>query len=329
VTKNKIILKAAGSIVGIALLLFISSIILVNNFITKDEPQYTSFSAEDQSINFLWARKSLNNHVLDKVAMLLALQIKGIQDELYFQFDTGARNSIIYSNALESLRQAGMAFEIVSKNDKRFVKKINLIVGGNMLTINMLEIQQQEGNDIPIVLGSLGVDLISNKITEIDYKNKKINFYKERQAWMTRNNDFTKYDSRGNRLILPCILNGETQYFLFDTGCSSFGLITTKSIYKTLSNPNSNEIKYNLSTWGRANRWNREVEVYQRQSNEFILISGVNLGLETVSYFDFFSGYQDLLKPFAAVDGWLGNLSFLRHSLIFDFSTSEFVVIKK
>lgn len=170
---------------------------------------------------------------------------------------------------------------------------------------------------------------MSDRITEIDFANRIIQLYKERPDWMTIDQEFESFDFSGRRLMLPCVIGDKKQMMYYDSGCSSFGLITTKKEYKNYTNSIPAEVNYELLSWGRASWWNGSIQVFEQQTDKMITMGGKEIGLSKVSYVDILGDFQVLIRPFTEIDGWIGNVPFLGQSLIFDTAEQEFLIMKK
>jgi hypothetical protein len=333
---KRIILIVLGTLIITLLIGGIIGVQTFNNFFFKENPNYLSISTDYQPIRFAWKEVEVDDYIIEKAFMLIPAKIEGVPHKFYFQFDTGHSSTVIYGNTLASLKSAGLAFNTIKENEKHFIEELSFKLGGSQVNFRMLEIHGDHGEVIDVnntskqvVIGSIGSDFMSEHITEIDFKNMIIQLYDKRQDWMTRSHTFQSFDFTGKKLMLPCVIDNKKHTMYFDTGCSSFGLMTTKGQYENYANPKTKEISYELASWGKADRWNVSVQVHQNSSNKTMMMAGANIGLNRVAYVDLLAPFQELIKPFTKIDGWLGNMPFLEHSLIFDAPRQEFVIIKK
>lgn len=334
---QKKILIALASLFSVLFITLIIGIVFFNNYFFKETPKYLSFSTDYQPIKFgLSSVKTVQGFTIEKAAMVIPAEIEDIPNKLFFQFDTGAPSTIIYESSLNSLKKIGLNFKTLDMDGKSFIDELSIKLGGSQIYFKMIEIVEYSGetftkNDTLVYksLGSIGSDFISEYITEIDFKNYAIQFYREREDWMTKNHEFETFHFEGRKLMLPCVIDNKKQIMYYDSGCSSYGLMTTKKRYKNYSNANSDEVNYELLSWGRASWWNGTIQVYESPTDKTMSMGGSKIALNKVSHVDILDNFQGIIKPFTKIDGWLGNMPFLKYSLIFDAPKHEFLIIEK
>lgn len=335
---SKKIVKPFGILVAILLILFTSALIYFNNIFFSVRQKKLSIITDYQQIKFGFvSHQTSQGFTIDKVAMVIPAVIEEISNKLYFQFDTGAPTTIIYEKSLSSLKRIGLNFEVLEMDGKTFIKKLKINLGGSEMTFKMIEVVKYPGGESFTEkdlkyhkrIGSIGTDFISDRLTEINYASSKIQFYKEREDWMVEGQKFESFDFSGRRLMLPCTIDGKNQIIYYDSGASSYGLLTTKGTYKKYANINTEEVNYEISSLGRAHWWSKPVLIHENQTDKSMMISGQDMAITKVGYVGIFSNLQGMIKPFTKIDGWLGNIPFLNYSLIFDAPHQEFLVMKK
>jgi hypothetical protein len=335
---KKKIVKAFGILIAILLILFSSGIIYFNNYFFAERPKNLSILTDYKPIKFgLSSVKTPQGFTIEKAQMVIPAEIDEIPNKLYFQFDTGAPTTVIYENSLNSLKEIGLEFDILEIEGKTFIKQLKINLGGSEMTFKMIGVVQYAGGESftseDLInykrIGSIGSDFISDYLTEIDFENYKMQFYREREDWMLSGQKFHSFDFSGRKLMLPCMIDGKKQIMYYDSGSSSYGLLTTKGLYEKYANDNSDEVNYELSSWGRAHWWSKPVQIHEKQTDKTMLMSGQNIAITKVGHVGIFGNLQGMIKPFAKIDGWLGNIPFLEYSLIFDAPNEEFLVMKK
>jgi len=300
-----------------------------NNALFKDRPNYLVYTCESKPVHFNWVNDSIGDYFETKVAITIPLRIKGIPHNFYFQFDTGAPTTVIYGNTLESLKNFGKDFKIITKDEHLYLDSLNIVLGGNCINASMIEILEGYGNTFDkndtinaINLGTLGADFMDKKITVIDFKNQFIQSYDKRPKWMNSLGDFKSFDFKGRRFMLPVIINDDELELFYDSGASAFGIITTKNRYDKFTNESQEEIRYN------ANKFGDPIPICHRSTKTKMEIGNSILNLKRASYVDMYAKYQRLMTPFTRIGGWLGNRPFDQNTLIFDTKKEEFIVIE-
>lgn len=335
---QKKIFKAVGLLIAILFILFTAGIIYFNNIFFVERPKNLSIVTDYKPIKFGFSSfKTPQGFTIEKAQMVIPAEIDEIPNKLYFQFDTGAPTTVIYENSLSSLKEIGLEFDILEIDGQTFIKQLKINLGGSEMTFKMIEVVQYSGGESFTEkdlryhkrIGSIGSDFISDHLIEIDFKNYKIQFYREREEWMLNGQKFESLDFSGRKLMLPCSIDSKKQIMYYDSGCSSYGLLTTKGLYKKYAKDNSDEVNYELLSWGRAHSWSKPIQIYENRTDKSMSISGQNIAINKVGHVGIFGDLQGLIKPFTKIDGWLGNIPFLDYSLIFDAPNEEFLILKK
>lgn len=321
--------------VGYTFLILISIIVIggfigikqFDNYLFKEKTNYLKYTSETKPIHFSWATKSTENHFEPHVAIIIPVKIEGLKHKFYFQFDTGSPYSYIYEKDLQSLKNIGLKIDEIQKEEDFFVKRLNFNLNENSVESLMMKVYKKYGNIFgkndtikPIKIGTIGSDFLENKITSINFKNQTIQFFDERSKEMDENN-FKSFSFKGRRIMLPVNINKDKLELLYDSGCSAFGLITSKKRYDNFTEKTVKEISY------VGKRWGDDLPIHHKSSNTIMNISNEKLSLNRVSYVDMYANFQHLLTPFTKVGGWLGNKPFLDTTLILDTKTEEFTII--
>lgn len=299
-----------------------------NNALFKEKSNYLEYTSESKPIHFDWSGDSIGGIYETQAAMIIPLKIKGLAHHFYMQFDTGAPHSFIYGNDLKSLRAIGLDVKEVIKDEVRYVENLDFILDDNHIKASMIKIYPNYGHSFDkndtisrIGIGTLGSDFIVNRITAIDFKNQKIQLYNERPEWISSLTDFKSFDFTGRRIMLPVTLDNKDYEFLYDSGCSAFGLITIKSRFDNYTEESTEQINYD------AKSWESSIPIRSKVTEKLFSTGGVNLKLKRVSYVDMYTAMQPIIIPFTRVGGWLGNQPFNESTLIIDTKTEEFIVI--
>jgi len=325
--------KIGYTLLVILLLILIGGFIGVkkfNNSLFKEKTNYLEYISEAKPIHFDWAGDSIGGIYEPQAAMVIPLKIEGLLHRFYMQFDTGAYDSFIYGNDLKSLRALGLDIKEVIKDDVRYVESLDFMLDNNHIKASMIKIYPNYGHEFDkndtigrIGIGTIGSDFIDNRITAIDFKNQNIQLFNERPEWMKTLPDFKPFDFSGRRVMLPVTLDNKNYEFLYDSGCSAFGLITIKSRFDNYTEESTKQINYD------AKAWEGSIPIRSKVSDKLFSLGNINLKLKRVSFVDMYSVVQPLITPFTRVGGWLGNQPFNESTLILDTKTDEFIVIEK
>ena len=316
-------------LLSLLLLAFSFGIWKFNNALFKETPNYFRFKSEEIPIHFNWASQKIGGIKEMQAAMIIPLKIKDLTHQLYVQFDTGAPTSFIYEKALISLRKTGIEIKEIIKNNERYVAQLDFVLGGNQMKATMIKIYPNYGtlfdkNDTikAVSIGTLGSDFLVDKITSIDFKNQKIHLFDEKPSYMSSLIGFKKFDFVGRRIMLPITINNKDDTFLYDSGCSAFGLITIKNRFDNYTNKSTIEVKYD------AKSWENQIPIRSKKSEQLFTIGSKKLKLKRVSYVDMYTAIQPLVTPFTKIGGWLGNQPFTESTLILNTKNEEFIVIE-
>jgi len=328
--------KKRLKIIGYTLFIVFSLVIIAgfigirmfNNSLFKERPNELVYTSEIKPIHFDWGSDSIGGHFEAQAAMLIPIKMKGLTQRLFMQFDTGSPYSFIYENDLNSLRAIGLDIKEVVKDETRYVEDLDFLLGGNQMKASMIKILVNYGNTFDkndtiskFSIGTIGSDFIDNRIIEMDFKNQELRLYNERPQWMQNSPKFTSFDFTGRRVMLPVTLAGKAYEFLYDSGASAFGLITTKNRFDNYTKESTKEVNYDANGWGNS------IPMRSKMSDLPFAIGNTKLNLKRVTYVDMYTGVQRLITPFTRIGGWLGNLPLNQSRLILDTKTEEFAVI--
>ncbi|GAA4280275.1 hypothetical protein [Gaetbulibacter aestuarii] len=325
---KKIIGYSVLGLIGLALILGIFGIRHFNNKYFKERPAYLELTHGSQAMHFKWTNQKVEGHIEYQTGLLIPVQIQDLEHNLYMQFDTGAPDSFFYEKDLKSLRNLGYAIEEVQKDGFRFVKSLKLKLGGQPVTLSMVKIYPNYGNTfsaefnskININIGAIGSDILVDRITSIDFKNQTIQFFEQRPEWMQGLKGFKAFDFPGRRVMLPAIVDGKKYEFLYDSGCSAFGLITTKQRFEKYSDASTP-----VESFG-AKSWEDKIYINSKSSDYPLSIGGAKLTMKRVSCVDMYAFLQPLVTPFTRIGGWMGNQAINESRLILDTKSKEFLI---
>ena len=300
-----------------------------NHAFFGEKPNFLTYKDDSKAIAFEWANDSLGNYFETQVAMVIPVNIDGLKHKFYMQFDTGSPFTFIYEKDLISLKKIGLKISEETQNEQRYIKRLEFELGGNKVTASMIKILEDYGHTFNaadtigrIKIGTIGSDFIENRITAIDFENQRIQTYRQRPNWMDSLPNFKPFDFQGRRIMLPALIDGKEFELLYDSGCSAFGLITTKNRFESYTDENTEVIEYGANSWGST------IPIRNKSTNLEIQIGNSNLGMSRVSYVNMYAWAQRFVTPFTHIGGWLGNRPFVKSTLILDTKKEEFIVMR-
>ena len=208
------------------------------------------------------------------------------------------------------------------------MKEFEINVAGNRVVLNSGRVY---GTNTPIdwedpktnnVIGSFGADFLDQKICEIDFPAQEIRLHQQRPEELNALGKFTPFKFKGRRIMFPANIDGSDVELFYDSGCSAFGLLTSKYHYDRLTDPEEKEIAYG------ANRRGESIPIHHKSSDLQIKLGSTDLSLKRISYAEMYNALQATVGRFIG-GGFLGNKSLTEFTLIIDTKTNEFLVVKK
>lgn len=286
-------------IVGIFAILFLSLIIGFLYFDRKFSPDENFLSVLNESgkIKISWADENKN-------ALLLPIYFKNDSTLYYLQFDTGSPSTIFYKNAVKD----NPHFKF-----KGSIGKAKFQIGNTEIASDKFKIIDfgKETSDGIKIIGTLGTDILENKRTIINFKDNSIqlNLNEIPENFVGKTFDF-KFKKR--KIIIPGLLNGKKEKFLYDSGTSAYELLTNKENWEKLKSLNS-RVRVE-----KGNSWGNILTTYTAETNNNIDFAGKKIPLSHVTYVEGFSKSQYYLMKFSGMSGMLGNRIFLKNEVYID-----------
>ena len=324
-------IKKIGCALLVILLLLITAGIIgirwFHNMWFKERPNHLTVTLDTTAIHFDWAEGRYGDYVEPHAAILIPVKMEDMPHNFCLQFDTGTPHTVIYKQALTSLKKNGLDIQEIMEEDQAFIEQLHFSLGGIPISMSKIKILADYGTPFGlddtlsrIKLGTLGADFLDNRITLIDFKHQFIQIYAKRPDWMSTLTHFQSFDFTGRRFMLPARIDGKERTLFYDSGSSAFGLITSKKRYNRHTHPDSAEISYN------SNRWGDPVYIHHKPTDKTLEIGGTQLPLTRISYVNMYANYQHFITPFTRIGGWLGNKPFTDSRLILDTQREEFWV---
>lgn len=250
------------------------------------------------TLHFEWLGDSINGEYFEKTAMIIPIQILDDTNDYFFQFDTGANKSSIYTGCENGINRTAPTVAIEGLQTNLGIIQVD--------TLSYMSPFVENGK---MIIGTIGSNLLEDKIVQIDFLNQEMIISNELNS--EKFNLFPMMLSYG-RPVLELQLGKHKYNFLFDTGSSIFELWTTKKIWKKSTIRYSSPNEFSIWSWGQLNT------VYTAPlSYEVSFIKCKDVNLNSASY----SSNKTYAKTFkqAEVHGVIGNKPFQENVVILDF----------
>ncbi len=291
----------------------------------KDHPNGLSVPG-DLVVSFEWSPETYGNHTEPHNAMMIPVNVPGVPKQFFMQFDTGSPYSFVRSGAIQAFAERGVAFDLGEENDETVVKEFEIAIGGKSMVFNSGRVVTRgvsidwDDDEAVSCIGTIGADFLEGKICSIDFPANQIRLFDSRPEYFDELGQFTPFSFKGRRVMLPSEINGDQVELFFDSGCSAFGLLTSKYHFDRYASPGSAEIKYD------ANRHGDPVHIHHKTCDHEVRLAGVDLPLIRVSYAELYTFLQSTIGRFVNA-GVLGNKGLLESTIILDARSNEFMVV--
>ncbi|EJG00333.1 hypothetical protein [Flavobacterium sp. F52] len=308
----KVFKKIAFVFLVIIVLFFLGGYFYFQKKFTPSE-NYLKISGIAENIPIKWISSNENSHS----ALLLPIEIKGINRTFYMQFDSGSPVTVFYKKSLESIVEK-FQNQVKIDNENNTISTV-FRIGKMNVTSNDFEILDYgekisfDNPDAENIIGTIGTDLLEKRITILDFKNNQCSFNEK-----IKEDSFTDFEFKKRKILIPSVIENENLKLLYDTGTSGYELITTKEIWQQYRNKNS-AIKTE-----KGNSWGNTLSVYSASAKKKIQFKNTTLNLSEVTYIEGTSSLQKFLMKRSGMQGMIGNKLFLNHKMILDCRNEKF-----
>lgn len=259
----------------------------------------------------------------DRRAMLIGLQIEGIADTLYFQFDVGASQSMVYAPVFTELKKR---YPELINFDGRYLRATDFNMGSLGLTADSLPAVNfgsfpNEGENRKIMAGTIGADILEERKLLIDFKNSKIAFLSEKPTYVSEE-QLQEFSFKMRKVLLPGRLNGKDKMLMWDSGASAYQLISSKKTFDAFRTPEA------PITTTKGNQLNRPLQVHAAPCKAQIELGTTDLDLEEIVYVEGFSRMVKMLMYLSGMEGMLGNALFKDQIIYLDAQNEKWTFIE-
>lgn len=276
---------------------------------------YLTVSGASENIAIKWS----SNDDRPFAAMLLPIQIKGIDKQFYMQLDFGSPVTMFYKKSLQSIQKEFSNQILLNTKLNQVPLSFNLenmLVSSPIFSLLDYGDKVDWGNpDAENIIETIGTDLLEKRIIILDFKNGVCSFTDQAPQ-----DGFTGFEFKKRRVLIPAKIGNENLKLMYDSGTSGYELITNKNEWEKYRTENS-EIKIE-----KGSSWGNILKVISSPANEQIIFGNTNLKLSEVTYIKGTSEIQNLLMKFSGMQGMIGNKLFLNYKIILDCENEKFKV---
>jgi hypothetical protein len=303
-------------------------------------------------IPFKWKGDFASGKYFDKYAIAIPVKVENIPVNFEMQFDLGSVKTVIYGNAIKPYLDAYPDLKNKIDTLKTFlIQGVNNPVFTNMYlkmgstSFKGIEIgyfknfgtkmnQDTVRSNTEKHIGTIGPDLFQGKILIIDYPQERIAVcdelpkeYKSAtfQPFKGVSEELPEQyrsavfkPSVDGRIKIPLVINGKSQYLLFDTGSSLFTMMTTKEDALKVA---GSKIEDSLT----VTSWGKQITYYGVKTNNPIKFGNKGLS-DFLVYYDEQETFAGFYK-FSKIWGLTGNAFFLKNTVIIDYKNKLFGIL--
>lgn len=272
-----------------------------------------------------WKGDSLNHRWEPQAALLIPVTLPGSKRKLFMQFDTGSPSTIFYRQALQAFypRYTPSATS-VSSNDSltnfQFKAGPMSVKASKIAVIDFEEKNSNpDGNLLPII-GTIGTDLLDNKVVIIDYPRKQLVITDKLPAQFSQQAS-AQFIYAMRRILLPATIDGRQSMLYFDSGSSAFELLTDKATCYRLASDTNAISGYPVQSWGKT------LTAHSLPSTDSITMASRSLPLRTITWIEGANANQVNQMMRMGIGGMTGNKLFMNHVLILDITKKQFSLV--
>jgi hypothetical protein len=216
----------------------------------------------------------------------------------------------------------------MAKNDTAsHLKNYRFEIGNTSSIVSKIVIKQFDDDAIDWtkgsveIIGTIGTDILNDKIIVIDYGHKTISISDKLPTVLESKiltDDF--HFAHGKIMMIASIKDKPTMLY-FDSGSSSFELITDKETAQMLSIQDAVTERYAVNSWGKSMTANSVT------SADSVFIGGEKIPLRRVTWFEGASQAQVEQMKRIGIGGMTGNKLFADCILVLDVKRKKMTVM--
>ena len=246
------------------------------------------------------------------------------------QFDLGAPYSLFYLDAIEDIRERyGVSLQLeMDEEGEASLVQVAFRAGDLPIFCDRVRVRDLAGAGLDpglenegAVIGTLGADLIEDRILVIDYPAGTLTLSGEIPAGLPGPDALMPMRFRERRVLLPAVVAGKETTLLFDTGSSAFELLTSRRIWRRLARSDAAEEIIPVSSWSDT------LVAHRVATDARIALGGADLPLQRVTWIEGTGLMQNLLMRISGMGGMTGNRLFVDRILLLDLREERFALV--
>ncbi|MDB5203716.1 MAG: hypothetical protein JWQ27_3125 [Ferruginibacter sp.] len=285
-------------------------------------PVQLSTASNQFNIRFRWATETQASGEEPHAAILFPVTLPGSSKTFYMQFDTGSPYSMFYKNSLDDIRKKYPRVNLSVDSSGKLINYRFKLQHTEMLAKEMI-IRAGEGQAIKKgknelnIIGTIGTDLIDNKICIIDYPGRKVTVANEMPTKYSQTAT-TGFMYANRSMLFPAMIRGKKTILFFDSGSSAYELLTDKKTSLSLS------VKDTVHTQAASRSWDRVLTAHSYATADSITIAGTSIPLLHATYIEGASTSQVEQMMKMGIGGMTGNKLFIHSILVVDTKNKTF-----
>lgn len=276
-----------------------------------------------------WKGDTLHGGREPHAALLIPVYLPGCPKRFYMQFDTGSPWSLLYANKLQAIHRKYPAIKYLQTIPDTLTgfrcKAGNLSIKARAIAVHQFDSSGIEWTNTtnPVIIGTLGTDLIDNKVVVIDYPKMQLQIGDSLPAAFRDQFQPTHFMFVMRRILLPATFLNKKTMLYFDSGSSAFELLTDKATCFKLATDTNARIQYPVQSWNKTLIANTVI------ANDSIMIANLTIPLHQTTWIEGASAAQVNQMMKMGMGGMTGNKLFLPYALLLDTKNQQTGLIKR
>ncbi|MBO9562994.1 MAG: hypothetical protein J7621_09485 [Niastella sp.] len=282
-----------------------------------------TLSTGNHTLPLRWNGDTLAGQWNPHAALLIPVTIAGCPHTFYMQFDTGSPYTLFYGNKLQAIYRKYPATTAL-RNVGDSLSSFRFKAGPLSITARQVAVRtfdsttiDWKNNRTPIIIGTLGTDLIDNKVAVINYPQQQLHISDSLPAAF-RKGSATGFHFSMRRILLPAEVSGKKTILYFDSGSSAFELLTDKATCSRLAADTLLTVRYPVQSWGKTLIANTIT------TTDSITLAGHTVPLRHATWIEGVSDTQVNQMMKMGIGGMTGNKLFISSILVLDTRNKQF-----